>query len=225
MDDLGVPPFKETPKLVGFSMAMLDEKDDRRKMTTRDLTFRKDQSWGMEILQEKKAKWPQFWLQCCAFQQSELDLTKIRCNPIFCGEKLTGLRSFLTSPHNDCYNRARCNPIFCSGLTAEKDPSRSVETSIKFHSAVVDSFARCFHWDRGLSGDRDMKLKFGYHSYTVHICCNYLHIDTDGYGYICSNVGVCIYNVRYIYILTIWYLYQIQKGIQMKHPWKSKPNS
>lgn len=49
-----------------------------------------------------------------------------------------------------------------------------------------------------------MKLKFGYHSYTVHICCNYLHIDTDGYGYICSNVGVCMYNVRYIIYLYIY---------------------
>ena len=91
-------------------------------------------------------------------------------------------------------------PDFLFGADGRKDPSRSVETSIKFHSAVVDSFARCFHWDRGLSGDRDMKLRFGYHSYTVHICCNYLYIDTDGYGYICSNVGVCINNVIYIYI-------------------------
>ena len=58
---------------------------------------------------------------------------------------------------------------FFVGLDGRKIPSRSVETSIKFHSAVVDSFARCFHWDRGLSGDGDMKLKFEYYGYTVHI--------------------------------------------------------
>ena len=93
----------------------------------------------------------------------------------------------------------KMQPDFLFGADGRKDPSRLVETSIKFHSAVVDSFARCFHWDRGLSGDRDMKLRFGYHSYTVHICCNYLYIDTDGYGYTGSNVGVCINNVIYIY--------------------------
>eukprot|EP00434_Breviolum_minutum_P011412 symbB.v1.2.010064.t3/scaffold652.1/size176119/5 len=32
----------------------------------------------------------------------------------------------------------------------EDATTRSVETSIKFHSAVVDSFARCFHWDNAL---------------------------------------------------------------------------
>ena len=75
---------------------------------------------------------------------------------------------------------------------------------------------------RAFGGSGDMKLKFEYYSYTVHICCNYIPIDTDGHGYICSNVGVCIYDIIYIYIYWQFDIYSswCSASCDMKSVWR-----
>lgn len=159
-----------------FSMAMLDEKDDRRKIIhdPRPHLQKISELRNGKIL-PKMAKLPQFWLQNVPF--NKVNWIKLDC---------------------------KMQPDFLLGLMAEKIRAGRWKHPSSF---TLPWWTRLHDASTGTEGFRGM----GIWSWNLNImaiqfiyCCNYLHIDTDGYGYICSKVGLCIYIILYIRSYIYW---------------------